>query len=300
MRGGPSLPSEAGEILQEIRADTRSGATQLAQKGGRLLLTALEEGEAEQVRSFGKALIDAQPAMAPIVNLVNHLFHAIESIQDPRIIREEGQAAIQGFLDSLITGAEKIKGHALPLLKGKKQVMTHSYSSTVVGVLSHATWIEVICPEARPLCEGLSTARELGAKGIRARVVADFAALSLVDECDVVMVGADAITAEGVVNKIGTYGLALAAKKKAVPFYVLVGAEKFLPPPFAHALRIEKRDPTEITAETIPFVTAENFYFDLTPLDLITGVVMQAGVMTGSKVRKLLDGMQISKELQTP
>jgi len=294
-----SSPS-AEQILQGIREDKASGAAQLAQKGAQLLLDVLKEGEAEEVRDIGKALIDAQPSMAPMVNLVNHLFAAIESLQDQNAIKEKGVAAVQGFLDNLITGAEKIKGYALPLLKGKTKVMTHSYSSTCLGVLGHAKDIEVICPESRPLLEGVRTAKELGAKGIRVWIVVDSAAPSLMGECDAVIVGADAITPEGVVNKIGTYALALAARDNRVPFYVLAGTEKFLPAPFARALRIEERDPKEVTNETIPNSVVENRYFDITPLNLITGVVTQEGVMPGAEVRKRLKGMRISKGLQKP
>lgn len=294
----PSLPSKVGERLREIRQDTRSGAAELAQKGAKLLLDALEQGRGDEIRALARALIDAQPAMAPMFNLVNHLFHAIESIQDPQQIREKGRAAVQGFLDSLRTASEKIKGHALSLLKGKRRVMTHSYSSTVLGVLECARGIEVICPESRPLAEGLRTAKELGANGIQVRVVTDFASLSLVGESDLVMVGADAITLKGVVNKIGTYGLALAAKDKKIPFYVLAGREKFLSAPLSQALRIEKRDPQEITQETIPNVVVENRYFDFTPLDFITGVVTQEGIISGDEVRKQLQGQSISKGLQ--
>ena len=290
--------SSQEEVLQGIRQDSRSGAAQLAQRGAKLLLDALKQGKGEEIRALGKALVDAQPAMAPIINLVNHLFQAIESLEDPQEIREKGRAAVQGFLDSLITALERIKVHALALLQGKKVVMTLSYSSTVVGVLVLAQGIEVICPESRPLCEGLRTAKELGAKGIRTRLVADLAALSLVKESDLVLVGADAITPEGAVNKIGTYGLALAAREGKIPFYVLAGTEKFLPSPFSKTLRIEKKDPTEITCETIPHGKVENVYFDLTPLDLITGVVTQEGAIAGGEVRKQLEGMRINKGLQ--
>jgi translation initiation factor eIF-2B subunit delta len=301
--GGPlarstALPSGMAKTLREIRQDRHSGAAELAQRGAKLLLDALKQGQGKEVRALGKALVDAQPAMAPMLNLVNYLFHAIESIHDPQAIREKGKIAVQGFLDSLRTASEKIRGHALGLLKGKKRVMTHSYSSTALRVLEGAKGIEVICPEARPLGEGLSTARALGEQGIRVRLVTDFAALSLVGESDLVMVGADAITLEGVVNKIGTYGLALAARDNSVPFYVLAGWEKFLPPPFAQALRIEKKDPQEITQETIPNVVVENRYFDFTPLDLITGVVTQDGVIPGREVQEVLKGMVISKGLQ--
>jgi translation initiation factor eIF-2B subunit delta len=298
MRGSTALPSGMAKALWEIKKDTSSGAAELAEQAARLLLDALKQGQGMEIKALGRALIDAQPAMAPMLNLVNYLFHAIESIQDPQAIREKGKIAVQGFLDSLRTASEKIRGHALGLLKGKKRVMTHSYSSTVLGVLVGARGIEVICPEARPLGEGLSTARALGEQGIRVRLVTDFAALSLVGESDLVMVGADAITLEGVVNKIGTYGLALAARDNSVPFYVLAGWEKFLPPPFAQALRIEKKDPQEITQETIPNVAVENRYFDFTPLALITAVVTQAGVISADEVRRQLQGMEVSNGLK--
>jgi len=298
-----TLPS-AEQILQGIREDKASGATQLAHKGAQLLLVCLK-GETggelpEEILSYGRALVDAQPSMAPMVNLVNHLFEAIESLEDPKAIREQGTAAVQKFLESLTTGAEKIKAHALPMLKGKKKVMTHSYSSTIMEVLGQAQGIEVICPESRPLCEGVRTAKELGEKGIRVWIVVDSAAPSLMGECDAVVVGADAITPEGVVNKIGTYALALAAREKDVPFYVLAGTEKFLPAPFAQSLRIEEKDPKEVTNETIPNSVVENRYFDITPLNLITGVVTQEGVIGGEEVQKRLKEMKISKGLQRP
>ena len=140
-------------------------------------------------------------------------------------------------------GVEGIKRYGLALLKDKRKAITHSYSSTVLNVLGSCKGIEVICPESRPLYEGLRTAQELGERGIRVKIVVDSAASSLMGECDVVIVGADAITPDGVVNKIGTYGLALAARERKVPFYVLAGTEKLLPAPFAQALRIEERDP---------------------------------------------------------
>ena len=138
------------------------------------------------------------------------------------------------------------------------------------------------------------TAKALGAKGIRTRLVVDSAAPSLMVECDVVVVGADAVTPEGVVNKIGTYALALAARERNVPFYVLAGTEKFLP----FLLRIEERDPKEITQEAIPNGSVENRYFDCTPLDFITGVVTQEGVIAGKEIRRHVEGMKMSEGLQ--
>jgi translation initiation factor eIF-2B subunit delta len=290
MKGSASLE----ELLQRIREDNTSGATQLAHKGAQLLLACLKSEKAEEIWALGKALIDAQPSMAPMVNLVNHLFGAIKSFKDPQSIREQGTTAVKGFLKGLSTGPERIKAYALPLLKGKRRVMTLSYSSTCVGALEHAQAIEVICPESRPLLEGLRTAKELGAMGIRTRIVVDSAAPSLMGECDLVIVGADAITPEGVVNKIGTYALALAARERNVPFYVLAGQEKFLPLP----LRIEEKDPKEVFQEAIPHSRVQNRYFDCTPLDLITGIVTQEGVIAGKEIRRRLEGMKMSEGLK--
>ncbi len=90
----------------------------------------------------------------------------------------------------------------------------------------------------------------------------------------------------------------MAAREKKIPFYVLAGKEKFLPPPLFEALRIEKKDPQEITRETMPNVVVENRYFDFTPLDFITGVVTQTGVISGIEVQRQLQGQAISKGLQ--
>jgi len=78
----------------------------------------------------------------------------------------------------------------------------------------------------------------------------------------------------------------------------LAGKEKFLPPPFSDAIRIEKNDPKEITRETVTNVVVENRYFDLTPLDLVSGVVTQEGMISGAEVRKQLQGQSISKGLK--
>jgi len=289
------------EFLKEIRSDTLSGASQLAAKAARLLLDFLRDGSEDelvlQTRTLSRALVDAQPSMAPIVNLVNHLFRAIEGLNDSLEIKARGISAIEVFLERLIKGAEGIRDYALPLLRGKRTLLTHSYSSTVLGVLEHAQGVEVICTEARPLFEGTRTAKELGKRGIKVRLVVDFAAFSLIRECDLVIVGADAITPGGIVNKIGTYGLALAAKEEGVPFYALAGKEKYLPSPFSYALRIDKHDPKEIIEEPIINGVVENFYFDLTPLYLISGVVTQDGVMSGQEAQESLDKMEISKEL---
>lgn len=282
MRG--DLASARG-ALAEILVDNRSGAAELATRGGRVLLALLEEG-VEEALAAGSSLVAAHPAMAPILKLVDILTRAVSGVSDPLLQRERGQEAIGRFLVDLAGGAERIKGYALALLAGAKRVMTHSYSSTVLSVLG-ASGLEVITPEARPMCEGVRMARELAKRGVKVRLVADFVALSLVASCDLVMVGGDAVTPAGVINKAGTYGIALAAREGGVPCYCLAGKEKFLPRSLPEALE-EIKDPRELLGEEIPGVVVENRYFDLTPHGLIAGVVTQDGVIRGVELQRVL------------
>jgi translation initiation factor eIF-2B subunit delta len=81
----------------------------------------------------------------------------------------------------------------------------------------------------------------------------------------------------GVVNKVGTYPLALAARAAGVPVYVLSEAAKIAPPTLP--LVFEEMPPEELLPEPLPGVTARNVYFDLTPADLIAGLVTEVGFL---------------------
>jgi translation initiation factor eIF-2B subunit delta len=81
----------------------------------------------------------------------------------------------------------------------------------------------------------------------------------------------------GVVNKVGTYPLALAARAAGVPVYVLSEAAKIAPPTLP--LVFEEMPPEELLPEPLPGVTARNVYFDLTSADLIAGLVTEVGFL---------------------
>jgi methylthioribose-1-phosphate isomerase len=155
---------------------------------------------------------------------------------------------------------------------------------TACGVLRVA-WergrlAEVWVDETRPLLQGARlTAWELRQAGIPHRVVADSAAGSLMarGHVDRVIVGADRIAANGdVANKVGTYPLAVLADRHGVPFYVAAPLSTIDPAtPDGASIPIEERDPAEIT----PGGDAFNPAFDVTPAELITAIVTEAGVL---------------------
>ncbi|MCX6464932.1 MAG: S-methyl-5-thioribose-1-phosphate isomerase [Pseudonocardiales bacterium] len=134
----------------------------------------------------------------------------------------------------------------------------------------------VVADETRPLLQGSRiTALELAAEGIEHHVVVDGAGPAVIARglVDAVVVGADRVAANGdVANKIGTYGLALAAARAGIPF-VVAAPESTLDPatPTGADIVVEERDPAEVTGGA----PAWNPAFDVTPRDLVTAVVTE-------------------------
>jgi len=148
--------------------------------------------------------------------------------------------------------------------------------------------ISVVADETRPLLQGSRlTAWELARAGVPVTVIADSMAASRLGRGDItcVLVGADRIAANGdVANKIGTYGLALAARAHRVPFYVAAPTSTFDPAtPDGASIPIEERAAEELTrwrghAAAPTGVGVWNPAFDVTPADLVTAIITDRGV----------------------
>jgi methylthioribose-1-phosphate isomerase len=148
----------------------------------------------------------------------------------------------------------------------------------VIAVLAERDRVGLVyADETRPLLQGARlTGYELARLGLDHRVIVDGAGPSLIARglVDAVTVGADRIAANGdVVNKIGTYPLALAAARAGIPF--LVAAPESTVDPAARTgmdVPIEERDPAEVAPDGTP---AYNPAFDVTPHDLVTAIVTE-------------------------
>jgi S-methyl-5-thioribose-1-phosphate isomerase len=144
------------------------------------------------------------------------------------------------------------------------------------GALGH-----VVVDETRPLLQGARlTCWELDQLGIEHRLACDGAAPFLISQglVDAVVVGADRIAANGdVANKIGTYGLALAARRAGIPFLVAAPESTIdEATPAGTAIPLERRADAEITVPAAPAGTkALNYAFDITPADLVSAIVTE-------------------------
>jgi methylthioribose-1-phosphate isomerase len=163
--------------------------------------------------------------------------------------------------------------------------------------------VSVVATETRPYLQGARlTAWEMVQEGIPVTLVTDSMAGHLMQRgaVDVVVVGADRIAANGdVANKIGTYTLAVVAARHRIPFFV-AAPRSSIDPKVAEggAIPIEERGGAEVTGfrgeRWAPDgVAVTNPAFDVTPAELVTGIVTERGVVspvTAEGVRRTLEG----------
>lgn len=148
--------------------------------------------------------------------------------------------------------------------------------------------IKVIVTETRPVLQGARlTVWELKKEGIPVTLITDnmVGYMMYRGAIDKVIVGADRVLLDGhVVNKIGTYMIALAAKRHSVPFYVAAPTTTIDPNTSVEDIVIEERNPDEIRKVlnkvliTIEDVPVYNPSFDITPPDLVTAIITENGV----------------------
>ncbi len=203
--------------------------------------------------------------------------------------------------------------HGAALLPEGARVLTHCNAGglatagygTALGVIRSA-WASgrlasVLADETRPYLQGARlTAWELHKDGIPVTVITDNMAAWLM-RCglvDAVLVGADRVACNGdAANKIGTYGVALAARAHNIPFYVVFPSST-LDPNLADGtgIPIEERPASEVThvgeKRLVPVgVPVRNPSFDVTPAELITAWVTERGVIHppfGTSLHKLV------------
>jgi methylthioribose-1-phosphate isomerase len=200
----------------------------------------------------------------------------------------------------------EIGRHGSELIDDGDTVLTHCNAGalatveygTALGVI-RAAWeagkkIDVIATETRPKLQGARlTAYELKSEGIPFCLITDSMVGYVMSrgKVDKAVVGADRIVGDAVVNKIGTYSVAVLAHVHGVPFYVAAPSSTFDLEHSASDVVIEERNPDEVTCfrgdRVAPVGTvALNPAFDVTPMKYVTGVVCEKGVFTPKELVK--------------
>jgi len=136
----------------------------------------------------------------------------------------------------------------------------------------------------------------LAAAGIEAWVVADAALPFLLSQAHALWIGADAVTDTGVLNKIGSYTCALAAREHGVPAWAIAVRRKLLPVA-TPALGIAEMPPAEIWEDPPAGVRPRNVYFEMVPMALLRGVVLETEVLGATEVAVAAKDRALPSEL---
>jgi methylthioribose-1-phosphate isomerase len=244
---------------------------------------------------LGKGKPKAYEALAKSRPTAVNLFWALERMKKATDLEAEALAIFHEDLEA---------NHALgrigaELVPERARVMTHcntgalatSGYGTALGVVrsSKGKNITVIANETRPYLQGARlTAWECVQERIPCTLITDNMAGHMMSrgEVDLVIVGADRIAANGdVANKIGTYALAVLASRHGIPFYVAAPCSTFdLSIPDGSRIPIEERPADEVTGYrdlrwAPKGVKVRNPAFDVTPAELITGIICEKGVI---------------------
>ncbi|MBM7579161.1 S-methyl-5-thioribose-1-phosphate isomerase [Jeotgalibacillus terrae] len=197
----------------------------------------------------------------------------------------------------------RIGEYGFSLLPEQATVLTHcntgaiatSKYGTALGAFyiakEQGADISVFATETRPVLQGARlTAWELQQAGIDVTLITDNMAAHVLrtKQIDAILVGADRITANGdTANKIGTYGLAILAKAHGIPFYIAAPLSTIdLHTATGDDIVIEERHAEEITHIAGKRIAPEginvfNPAFDVTPHELITGIITEKGIVSG-------------------
>ena len=215
--------------------------------------------------------------------------------------REAGSIIAQDVEDNLamgMHGAELVPDGARIVTYCNAGALATAGHGTALGVIRSARHkgISVYSCETRPLLQGARlTAWELSMENIPVTLICDSMAGYLMQkgEIDLAIVGADRVAANGdTANKIGTYTLAVLAKRHGIPFHVACPTSTIDPnTPTGNEIPIEERDSSEVRGyrdvEWAADVPVRNPAFDVTPAELVTSIITEKGVIMAPDSAKI-------------
>jgi len=178
----------------------------------------------------------------------------------------------------------------------KARIITLSFSSAVAAALLRAApkKIEVVIAESRPKNEGRVLARTLQQHGVISTLIVDAAMGLHVPECDVVLLGADAVTPEFFINKIGSLSLCLLAREYGVPVYVVTDPFRLV-----NRGKLPRRQINHSAAEIIAgraLFAVDNRYFDFVPLKLVDRIFCNGEILTVRRLFRIVTGIELRRE----
>lgn len=298
--------------MTDIAADHGSGSSQVALA----FLAEIERwaaldtsGTPAAFRAALLARLRAAQAAQPTMALVHQLAARALDVADTGVARGDGVADLRAHLarscaverDDLLAAQAAVARTAARLVTERGAwIATLSASGAVREAVLEAQRAgrepRVLVGEGRPLFEGRSLAAALAAAGVPVWLMVDAALPLLLSQARMVWLGADAVTEQGVINKVGSFAAALAAREHSVPVYALAARRKFLPAATG-ALTIAEMPPDEVWKTPAEGVRPRNVYFEVVPLPLVRGIVVEDAVLGPTEAAALARDRALPGEL---
>ncbi len=261
------------KIISDIKKIKIQGASNIAK-------AALEAYYLFPNKKTKKILLDSRPTEP----MMDRVLSMTEKYPSGEIIKHFDQAQ------------EKINRLVFWLIKKDKVIFTHCHSTNVSKALIYAhkrgKKFEVYTTETRPLYQGRKTASELRKAGIKVTMFVDSSigiALSQKQgfkKVNRILIGADALLKDGIINKVGSELIARVAKEEEIPFFIVADSWKFT----KKKVPIEQRDLNEVWNKAPKNIKIRNPTFEFVNKKYIKGIVTELGFMTYDKFLKKVPG----------
>jgi len=286
-------------IAEDIKAMRIRGAGEIARSAVEALLITAENSKASNTKEFveeieetARTMMRTRPTAVSLPNGIRYVIHRVRegnlTGQTLEALKETSAKACHEFIENSKTAIERIGEIGARRILDGDTLMTHCDSSAALKVIETA-WkkgkkLKVYVTETRPRFQGRITADRLGQMGIPVIMIIDSAVRHFMNQVDRVIVGADAVSANGaVVNKIGTSLMALAAREARTHFLVAAESYKFSPETmFGELVKIEERNASEIISPSdvkYPSITVANPSFDVTPPEYVDLIITEKGII---------------------
>ena len=286
-------------IAEDIKSMRIRGAGEIARSAVEALLLTAQDSKAsdsrelvEEIEAAARLMVRTRPTAVSLPNGIRYVIHRVREGErsgvNVKSLREVAIKACREFIENSKTAIDRIGEIGAKRIRDGDVLMTHCHSLAVLKVIETA-WrqgkrVKVYATETRPRFQGRITAEKLAQMSIPVTLIADSAVRYFMNEVDRVIVGADAVSANGaVVNKIGTSLVALAAREARTPFFVAAESYKFSPETmFGEPVKIEERDaselipPSELKHQNI---SVANPSFDMTPPEYIDLIITERGII---------------------
>jgi ribose 1,5-bisphosphate isomerase len=300
---------EIEKIYKDIQNLNIQGATNVAIstfEGMKLYTTLTKETDPKKFLdgfwAIGVLLAEARPDEPLARNGVKYVKHFLKKensvLQSVSTMKQELEKLCDDYLQEIANLKKELVNKSANYLRNYDKVFTHCHSSTAEALIKELSKkdknFEVVCTETRPKFQGRITAKNLVNAGIKTTLITDSAADSFVIgrgnvPIDVVFIGCDQIMKGGhIINKIGSWGIAMSAHYADKPLYVVTPLLKIDEKSFLGNVEIEIREDREIWPEAPKDLEIYNPAFEIVDNSLITGFVCEFGIVKPSQLEALI------------